>query len=147
MMPRLHPSYHEASNGSNGSNGRGYSFPSRKSKACCDMSVYEMNKRLINAESISDTASFCLNHIERFNAVNVATAFHRLAKLKRSVRNGRSCSDRFDCLETVLNALKLRALLTASSFKAQEVANLLWGLATLNCDPGSALVEAMSAQA
>ena len=50
-------------------------------------------------------------------------------------------------MRQAIPALLARASVTVDSFKPQEVANLMWALATLGVEPGAELVTAMSRRA
>jgi hypothetical protein len=97
----------------------------------------------LKLESISDIAAFCLKNVESFNAVNVATAFHRLAKYFRKTGSRLAQYYRGDDEHKAVSSLKALALIIASTFKPQEVANLMWALAALNYRPDKPLVQAM----
>ena len=114
---------------------------SRNSELSSNFSVFAANKKLVSFDSVYELSDFALQHIDGFNAVNVATAVHRLAKLGCS--SFEICSD--VCLRA-LSALKLKALRMMPLFKPQEVANLMWALATLHAQPSSELVDAVSIQ-
>ena len=113
----------------------------------CGFCGFAINKALLKLESISDIVDFCLKYVDSFNAVNVATACHRLAKNFRSSGSRLEMYRREENVHKALDALKVRALIKSSTFKPQEVANLMWALAALNCKPDAALTDAMLTRA
>ena len=88
-------------------------------------SVFVINRELVQFDSVPAIVTFCLQHVEDFNAVNVATALHRLAKL-----SGNYSPDYQ--YQKAIRSLQSRALSTTKTFKPQEVANIMWALATIH---------------
>ena len=135
----------------------------------------ELNKRITDAQcweevlSILRTASTCA-----VDAVNVATAFHRAAKLGSQARRRPQEADlghaialietKLDEFEprhiantlwsyatlglapsaSVLGALSTAVERLAGAFNAQDVANTLWAYATLGLAPSASVLEALS---
>jgi hypothetical protein len=106
-----------------------------------NISNFETNKALLKLESTSSIAAFCLRHIDTFNAVNIATACHRLAKKQRSSNKSFEIVDQSDVVKKALNALTEEALHKASTFKPQELANLMWALAVVRFQPSTLLIQ------
>ena len=115
---------------------------------------FELNRALTRLDSADRIARFVAENVRSFNAVNVATACHLLAKMHsqaRRLRNrmqsrGQSGGEGRDVGQAFL-ALLARASVTVDSFKPQNVANLMWALATLGVEPGAELATAMSRRA
>ena len=115
---------------------------------------FELNRALTRLDSADRIARFVAENVRSFNAVNVATACHLLAKMHsqaRRLRNrmqsrGQSGGEGRDVGQAIL-ALLARASVTVDSFKPQNVANLMWALATLGVEPGAELATAMSRRA
>ena len=110
----------------------------------------ELNKALTRLVSADQIARFVAENVRAFNAINVATACHRLAKTHQLCgkmhSRGQSSGPREDARQSI-SALIARASETVGDFKPQEVANLMWALATLGVDPGAELATAMSRRA
>ena len=103
----------------------------------------ELNKALTRLGSADQVARFCAEHVSFFDGVNVATACHRLAKMSKiGLEQGERRSSRYakshsQAVTQAIQALLVRALETSASFKPQDVANLMWALATLGMVPGA----------
>ena len=115
---------------------------------------FELNKALMRLDSADQIARFVVENVCSFNAVNVATACHRIAMMQSQTRQQRcemqSTSKQRDQggdVRRMIPALLARASITVKSFKPQEVANLMWALATLGMDPGAELATVMSRRA
>ena len=110
------------------------------------LSVLEMNKKLLRFDTSCAIATFCIECTAHFNAVNIATACHRLAKICRTDKMRQNFADHGDPVKIALGALKTRALALASTFKPQEQGNLFWALAVLDSEPGVELVDVLVKQ-
>ena len=110
-----------------------------------DMSTnpFFLNKMLTNSRSMDDIAAVCEEYSCSFNCVNIATALHRIATVHQ--RNHRA-NDQAR-IKRVCPLMCHKATLHAKDFKPQEVANLMWSLATLGMEPGAELTAMMSKRA
>ena len=110
----------------------------------------ELNRALTRLVSADQIARFVAENVRAFNAINVASACHRLAKTQqlrgKMHSRGQACGPSGDARQSI-SALISRASETVGDFKPQGVANLMWALATLGVDPGAELATAMSRRA
>ena len=115
---------------------------------------FQLNNALTRLDSSERIAEFVAENVRSFDAVNVATACHRLAKMQSQTRQRRvetqprsqPCGPGRDAGQAI-SALLARASEIVNSFKPQNVANLMWALATLGVEPGAELVTVMSRRA
>lgn len=70
----------------------------------------ENNRRLVNAESVARVCDIVEQSAVEFNAVNVATAFHRMAKLWNSPATGPSGAQMFQRADQCVRQLGELAL-------------------------------------
>ena len=100
----------------------------------------ELNKALTGLVSADQIARFIAENVRAFNAINVATACHSLAKTHQQRdkmhSRERACGPSGDARQSI-SALISRASEIVGDFKPQQVANLMWALATLGVDPGA----------
>ena len=89
-----------------------------------------MNRRIVGARNFEDILAIVEAEHGEFDAVNAATACSRLAKAARSSVNSAEIDNpRVQALFRTIARLGPR-------MKPQEVANIIWGLATLEWQPG-----------
>ena len=95
----------------------------------------QLNKRIIAARDAETILAIVSAEHGDFNDVNAATACSRLAKARRSCAQGPSQVDRGvqQLLSTVTRV--------APSMKPQEIANMLWALATLGWQAADAAMR------
>ena len=89
----------------------------------------QLNKRIIAARDAESILSIVEAEHGEFNACNAATACNRLAKASGSAKGLRFDDRRVQQLSTTVTRV-------APSMKPQELANSLWGLATLGWQAG-----------
>jgi hypothetical protein len=118
----------------------------RKKMKNCTQSAVELNQKILSFSSILEASSFFSHHVAHFNAVNVATAVHRLAKIYRIDGLKKICGQTF-LLKKVLRVLETQAVKIAPTFKPRELANLMWAMAVLNHTPTLELQNLISKQA
>ena len=90
----------------------------------------QLNKRIVGARNFEDILAIVEAEHGKFNAVNVATACSRLAKATQSSAHSAGVDD------FQVQALFRTITRAGPSMKPQEVANTIWGLATLGWQPG-----------
>ena len=91
----------------------------------------ELNKALTRLVSADQMARFVAENVRAFNAINVATACHRLAKTHQLCgkmhSRGHASGPSEDARQSI-SALIARASETVGNFKQQQVAILMWAL-------------------
>ena len=90
----------------------------------------QLNKRIIAARDAESILSIVEAEHGEFSACNAATACNRLAKASGSSAKGLRFDDRR------VQQLSTTVTRVAPSMKPQELANSLWGLATLGWQAG-----------
>jgi len=105
----------------------------------------QLNARLMQALDSEEVLQLTSRNCEQMNAVNIATALHRIAarnKLKRSRRDNLFRDVRFQTLSEQLSDALVEDEFDGS---ARSVADVLWSCATLQHWPPTLLVPALTA--
>ena len=119
-----------------------------QSRVPCNFNPIETNRKLIGMKREEDIVVLCETSGDQFNHVNVATALHRLAKLRgrQSGSSGWLIEDG-QRLKAVCSMMTARAVAEAGAFDPQGIANVMWALATIGVEPSRELASAMSMRA
>ena len=100
-----------------------------------------INGKLHNSRSTKGVLNIVEKNYETLNAVNLATALHRLAIINKKNRAGRDAMLRDPRFEKLLTALFEHS----GELTARSVADMLWSLATLQHWPAWMLVPVLTA--
>jgi len=96
----------------------------------------ETNRRLVTAENVGRICEIVEHGAAEFNAVNVSTAFHRMAKLWASPVTGPSDAYKGQRADHCIRQLGELALLHLRNIQGQGLGIVVWSLAKINFDGG-----------
>jgi len=101
----------------------------------------ELNGQLARSTSVEGVLSLVAEHEPSLNAINVATALHRLAAINKKRRAGRDAMLRDVRFVRLIDALAEQS----TELGARSVADVLWSLATLQHWPSTLLSPVLTA--
>jgi hypothetical protein len=107
----------------------------------------ELNGRLVASASVRELLSVVHASHQDFNAVNVATSWHKLAKLARGSRGLQKMSQSQDVANAVVELLVKETPRVVNEMQAQGVGNTLWAFGSLaekEVELDAAVVRAVS---
>ena len=106
-----------------------------------------INRQIVKADDSDAVLHLVEKHAESLNAINIATALHRIAarnKRKRARRDSLTRDRRFLLLEEALAASGTSAEAQSIDGAARSVADVLWSYATLGSLPPKLLTPVLT---